>query len=69
MKIFEAHFVDIEEFAGEGIFVGFFSSEEKAREEAQKSLEAYVLDDGSCSVDDFEIYIESYELDKNYVEF
>ena len=67
MKIFDAHFVGIED--REGIFVGYFSSEEKAREEAQKSLEAYVLDDGSCSVDNFEIYIASYELDKNYIEF
>lgn len=68
MTIYGAHFVD-KEFGGEGIFVGYFSSEEKARKEAQKSLEGYVFEDGSCSIDDFEIYIESYELDKNYFNF
>lgn len=68
MKIYEARFVDIE-FGEDGIFVGYFSSEEKAREETQKALETYVLEDGTCSVDDFEIEVESYELDKNYFGF
>jgi hypothetical protein len=69
MKIFEARLIDVNEFADEGIFVGYFSSEELARQEAQKALEAEVAEDGTCLVDDFEIFVEAYELDKNYFGF
>ena len=66
MIVYEVIFEAVEEYDGYEHFVGIFSSRAKAEEAGRIAVEKEVAEDGSCSVDDFEIYVREFELDKIY---
>jgi len=66
MRVYEVVFEDVEAYEADEHFVGIFSSREKAEEAGRVAIEQYVAEDGSCSVDDFELYVREFELDKMY---
>jgi len=66
MKVYEVVFEDVEAYEADEHFVGIFSSWGKAEEAGHIAIEQYVAEDGSCSVDDFELYVREFELDKMY---
>lgn len=66
MKVYEVVFEDINEYGEDEYFVGIFSSRDKAEKAGRVAIEQYVANDSTCLVDDFEIYIREFELDKIY---
>ena len=66
MIVYEVVFEAVDEYDSFQRFVGIFSSRAKAEEAGRIAIEKEVAEDGSCSIDDFEIYIQEFELDKIY---
>ena len=66
MIVYEVVFEIVDEYDLDEHFVGIFSSRAQAEEAGRIAIEREVAEDGSCSIDDFEVYIREFELDKIY---